>query len=166
MTRKKFVKQVMALGYQRNEAQRLAEYARRGFWTYEQYLEIEKRYHGQVRAFENVKISLVDHMTPALKAAAQVVENMRRAIEGAMSQTPFGKALLDWTRENVPQSNEQHPADALDAMVYALDPLQIIEQEPAQEWTAQNPYLAHHGYVCGIDLANGPDFTAGGGGHE
>ena len=37
--------------------------------------------------------------------------------------------------------------------------------KPAPEWTAENPYMAHHGYVCGIDLANGPDFTAGGGGH-
>lgn len=43
MTRKKFVKQLMALGCQRNNAAAVAEYARRGGWTYEQYLKVERQ---------------------------------------------------------------------------------------------------------------------------
>lgn len=135
MTRKKFVKQIMAMGYQRNEAQRLAEYARRGFWTYEQYLEIEKQYHGMHRKIESIKISLTDALTPAVKAATQAVQALADAITNAVERSQPGKKLLDWAKENAPQITERHPADALDAVVY------------------------------GIDLANGPDFTAGGGGH-
>lgn len=101
MTRKKFVKQLMALGYQRNEAQRLADYARRGFWTYEKYLEIEKRHRGLHRKFESFKISLLDNLTPAVKAAAKVVANLAKVITSAVSQSQSGKVQLDLLRDNM-----------------------------------------------------------------
>lgn len=154
MTRKKFVKQLMALGYQRNEAQRLADYARRGFWTYAQYLEIEKQYHGVHSKFVSLHTSLVDCLTPAVKAAAQAVANLAKAITSAIAETQAGKTLLDYVKENAPQIAEQHPADALAALPYNMQIMSRADHD------------ALHGYVCGIDLANGPDFTAGGGGHE
>lgn len=161
MTRKKFVKQLMALGYQRNHAEGMAMYARRTGCTYEDYLETEKRYHGTRRAFENVKISLVDHVTPVLKAAAQVVENTCKAIEEALSQTPFGQALLNWAMKNAPQIAE-HPADALDAMTYAAQNYQTLLHplpDNVQVMSRAEPDIMH-GYACGVDLAAGPDMTA------
>lgn len=161
MTRKKFVKQLMAQGYQRNDAEGVAMYARLGGWTYEQYLEIEIRYNGLRYEFENIKISLVDNMTPVLKAATQVVENTCKAIEEAMSQTPFGQALLNWAMKNAPQIAE-HPADALDAMTYAAQNYQTL-LPPLPDNVQVMSRAEHdimHGYACGIDLAAGPDFTA------
>lgn len=172
MTRKKFVKQLMALGYQRNEAQRLADYARRGFWTYEQYLEIEKKYHGPHRKIESIKISLVDNLTPAIKAAAQIVANLAKVITSAVAQTKAGETLLDYVKENVLQIAERHPADALDAMTYATQNCQtLLHPLPDNvQVMSQADHDALHGYACGIDLAAGPDMTAymplGGGGNE
>jgi hypothetical protein len=162
MTRKKFVKQIMALGYQRNEAQRLADYARRGFWTYEQYLEIEKKYHGLHRKFESFKISLVDNLTPAIKAASKVVSNLAKVITSAIAETQAGKTLLDYAKENAPQIAEHHAADALDAMTYAAQNYQTL-LHPLPDNVQVMSHAEHdimHGYACGIDLAAGPDFTA------
>lgn len=51
-----------------------------------------------------------------------------------------------------------------------LDSLLETDREERGQWTKANPHrcdaLDILPYVCGIDLANGPDFTAGGGGHE
>jgi hypothetical protein len=113
------------------------------------------------QALTNIKTILVECMRPVCEAATAVIEQLRETFAGVNLGNVT--TMLDWAKENAPQIAEQHAADALDAMVYTLDQLQIIEQEPAQEWPSKNPYLAHHGYVCGIDLANGPDFTAGGG---
>lgn len=50
-----------------------------------------------------------------------------------------------------------------------LDDL-ITDCKERGQWTKVNPHRCDAvdamTYVCGIDLANGPDFTAGGGGHE
>lgn len=117
MTRKKFVKLLMAQGYQRNTAEGVAMYARLGGWTYEQYLQVTNQNQALYRAVENIKISLVDSFIPVLKAASEAMEQLREAI-ARVRQSPAAESLLDWERENAPQSNEQHPADMVDALAY------------------------------------------------
>lgn len=130
MTRKKFVKQLMALGYQRNDAEGLAIYARCGRWTYEQYLQVEKRSARCRSAMLDIQFSLVNLLTPAVEAATEAIKQLR------MSLTDKGwrfaaENLAAIATEAAQQIHKQHPADALAALTYS----------------------------CGIDLANGPDMT-------
>lgn len=140
MTRKKFVKQLMAQGYQRNTAEGVAMYARLGGWTYEQYLHVSSQNQAFYRAVENLKICVAESFAQVAKAATDAVKKAREAFT-TYSLTPAYKAWQNWINENGVQSKEQRPTDMLDAVAYAQDPLQSIEQEPAQEWPKENPQL-------------------------
>ena len=141
MTRKKFIKQLMAMGFSRNEANRSANFAR-VVTTYEKALEIEKQSAAIQKATVHLSITLVDMLTPVVTASSLALERLREAFKGI--QVP-GTLPIDWAAENAlmapgpqwPKQN-QHRPDAVDALVY------------------------------GVDLAAGPDLTAypGGGGHE
>ncbi len=140
MKRKKFVKQLMAMGYRRNQANGMAMYARWTGCTYEDYLCDEIRRQKMAEALLNIKTSLVECIVPVCEAATAAVERLREAVTGInLDQIT---TMLDWAKENAPQIVEQHADDALDALTYS----------------------------CGIDLAAGPDMTAympqGGGGHD
>lgn len=136
MTRKKFVKQLMALGYQRNEAEDLAMYARWGRWTYESYLQIEKNSKARQRAMENITLTFTNMLTPAVKAAQQAIERMSEAVAGIKWEVPDLSTL--WTTKQV-------------------------EEALLPEWPKENPHRCDAvdvlRYVCGIDLAAGPDMT-------
>lgn len=161
MKHRKFVKQLMALGYQRNDANGLAMYARLGGWTYEQYLQIEKKSIARQRAMENITLAFIDKLTPAVKAAQLSMEKLREAFAAVDWKRPYHSAL-PWVTEQVeedplppwPKENP-HRCDALDALAYNM---QIMSQAD---------HAALHGRACGIDLAAGPDMTAYmGGGQE
>lgn len=140
MTRKKFVKQLMALGYQRNDAEALATYARCGGWTYEQYLKVERKYNGQLTALQTAAGRMAAWFAEGLEHLAIAVQKVADHVHEVFAGINMGNitTALDWVKENAPQIAERHAGDALDALRYS----------------------------CGIDLANGPDFTAGGGGHD
>ena len=106
MKHKKFVKQLMALGYQRNEAESLAEYARLGGWTYEQYMR------ACVLALRGgmptVVCKIFDALTPGLIKMAECIKRAAAEISaeftGIKWETPYGRELRRWLEENVPQS--------------------------------------------------------------
>lgn len=88
MTRKKFVKQLMARGVQRNDAEGAAMDARRRGWTYEEYLQTT------YRAVETIKIILLASVNPVAEAAAKIIEQLRDAFARAsQSMTDMQDAL-------------------------------------------------------------------------
>ena len=123
MKRKKFVKQLMSLGYQRNNANALAMYARMGGWTYEQYLQIEKSYTGYYKALEDMKNSLAYCLAPVAKAATDALKKLHDAMTSVKWEFPAGTM---WATEQVaedplppwPKENP-HRCDAVDALTYA-----------------------------------------------
>lgn len=141
MTRKKYVKQLMAMGFSRNAANRSANMARL-VSTYEKALEFEKQSVAAQKAIAHWCSALVDKYAPAIKAATEAMARLGEAIKRIkVPSIP----LIDWAAENAlmapdPQWLKQRPTrnDIVDALVY------------------------------GVDLAAGPDLTAypGGGGHE
>ena len=134
MKRKKFVKQLMAMGYQRNTANGLAMYARMGHWTYEQYLQIEKRSTARDRALLDIQVALVDCFIPAVKATLRDVEQLREAIASIKWDLPDLRTL--WVTEQVkedplppwPKENP-HRIDALDALTYAAQAERSVFRE-------------------------------------
>lgn len=81
MTRKKFVKQLMAMGYQRNAAEAVAIFARIEGCTYEQYLQKEKQGQAFNAALEKLKTCLNEAFATAAKAIADAVERIREIWE-------------------------------------------------------------------------------------
>lgn len=104
MTRKKFVKQLMALGYQRNGAEALAIYARCGGWTYEQYLGVERKYNGQLRAFETAAGRVAEQFADAAKqlasAGQKLVDRMKEVFDGLASAWSAVDEVSQWPKEN------------------------------------------------------------------
>lgn len=134
MKHRKFVKQLMAQGYQRNTAEVMAMCARAAGRTYEEYLSDEIRRQSVAEAILNVQITLVDHMRHVCEAAAKIIDRLREGFASFNLDTVT--TMLDLVNENAPQIAEQHAADALYALAYSY----------------------------GVDLANGPDMTGHGGG--
>lgn len=141
MTRKKYVKQLMAMGFSRNEANRSANMAR-VFCTYERALEIEKQSVACQKYIVHMGVALIDKYAPAIK---EIIEEVRRLSEAFKGIQVPGTLPIDWAAENAPW-------------------------EPDPQWPKQNPHRpdAVDALVYGVDLAAGPDLTAypGGGGHE
>ena len=141
MTRKKYVKQLMGMGFSRNAANRSANMAR-VVTTYERALEIEKQEVDFQRAVVHLSTTLLDVMTPAIKAIGELADQLQEKFKGVQ----FPPILpIDWAAEQVlmapdPQWPKRNPTrnDIVDALVY------------------------------GVDLAAGPDMTAypGGGGND
>lgn len=141
MTRKKYVKQLMAMGFSRNAANRSANMAR-VVTTYERALEIEKQSAACQKATVHLAVVMSGWLASVVKAATEEVRRLSKAFKGI--QVP-SKLPIDWAAENAlmapaPQWLKQRPTrnDIVDALVY------------------------------GVDLAAGPDMTAyhGGGGNE
>ena len=118
MTRKKYVKQLMAMGYSRNEANRSANLAR-VVTTYERALEIEKYSVACQKELVRFGRALVDKYAPAIKA---IVARVREELK-VPDELP-----IDWAVENAlmapdPQWPKQRPTrnDIVDALVYGVD---------------------------------------------
>lgn len=118
MTRKKYVKQLMALGFSRNEANRSANLAR-VVTTYERALEFEKQSVAAQKELVRFGRALVDKYAPAIKA---IVARVREELK-----VP-DKLPIDWAAENAlmapdPQWPKQNPhrPDAAAALVYGVD---------------------------------------------
>ena len=115
MTRKKFVKQLMAMGYDRNSAEAQASiYAHMG---YEDALAWVKANTAACNDFTAMLVRIADAMRPAVEAA---VESIKRVAEGL--------STIDWTdaakraAELVATADNAaavHQEDALDALSYA-----------------------------------------------
>ena len=133
MTRKKYVKQLMALGFSRNAANRSANLAR-VVTTYERALEIAKISVGYQSAAVRLVSKMAAWLTSAVKAATEAARRMSEAFKGI--QVP-DKLPIDWAAENA---------------LMAPDP----------QWPKQNPHRpdAVDALVYGVDLAAGPDLTA------
>ena len=167
MTRKRYIKLLMSMGYQRNSANALAVLARMGGWTYEQYLQQEKKRIARDRAILNIQIALVDSFGPAVKSALRAMEKLREAVAAVKWEFPNTSAL--WATEQVaedplppwPKENP-HRADALDALRYStlLHPLPDNVQVMSQA-----DHAALHGYTADIVLVDELE-TAPGGGQE
>lgn len=133
MTRKKYVKQLMAMGYSRNEANRSANMAR-VVTTYERALEIEKLSMGCQKATVRLAVAMSGWLASAVKAATEAMRRMSEAFKGMQ----FPNTLpIDWAAENA---------------LMAPDP----------QWPKRNPHRpdAAAALVYGVDLAAGPDLTA------
>lgn len=120
MTRKKFVKQLMAMGYQRNAAEAVAIFARIEGRTYEQYLQKEKQDQGFHAALEKLKTGLNEALAHIAKAITDAAEQIRKIWE---RHPLYG---IDWA--NVPDLNTiTHPG--LYATEINTDSIQVISRE-------------------------------------
>lgn len=163
MKHRKFVKQLMSMGYQRNAANGLAMYARMGGWTYEQYLQIEKKRIAHERAMLNIQISPVDMFTPAVKAAQQAMERLREAFAGLEWKIPsLAPMFRSWAAEEDPlpmwPKENPHRCDVVDALRYAtlLHPLpDNIQVMSAADHARLHGYTAHTVLVDELETAPG-----------
>lgn len=117
MKRKKFIKQLMALGYQRNTAEALAVYARCGGWTYEQYLEVERKYNGQLTAIQTAAGRMAAWFAEGMEHLSTVVKGITDKLQEVFAGFNTD-IIMDWLKENAPQIAEQHMGDAVDALTY------------------------------------------------
>lgn len=129
MTRKKFVKQLMAMGYQRNNAEALAVWARSRGWTYEQYLKVERQCNRQFTALKNAASKIAAIIKPDLDSFTASVKELAHRATVAFSSvvwdTQYGKEVLRFLAGNqeenpLPQWPKENPhrCDAVDALTY------------------------------------------------
>ena len=140
MKRKKFVKQLMAMGYQRNSANGLALYARMGGWTYEQYLEVERRSYQLQNSMITAASKIADALKPALvnvgEAVKQAAARMNAILASVDMGLPYASELLRWLTENVeedplppwPKENP-HRSDAMDALPYNMQIMSAADHD-------------------------------------
>lgn len=126
MTRKKFVKQLMALGYPRNNAEALAIYARCGGWTYEQYLKVEREYNGQLTALENAARTMANRFADGMRQLAPAVQKIADKVKEAFKEINF---VLPLTTSN------------RDGYVAAWSAVDEVHQ-----WPKENPHLGGGGH--------------------
>lgn len=117
MKRKKYIKQLMALGYDRNEANRSANIAR-VFSTYERALEIEKQSVAIQKGIVKLTTTMTDWLTSAVEKTCEAIARMSEAIAYMIEEfkglSVAGKPLIDWAAENAllkpdPQWPKQNP---------------------------------------------------------
>jgi len=80
MTRKKFVKQLMGMGYQRNTAELKAAIVRGSGQSYEQYMRREKQYDALYNAAADYKKALLRPAAVLSSAAALALERFHQAL--------------------------------------------------------------------------------------
>ena len=128
MTRKRYVKLLMAMGYQRNTAQLLALLARAGGCTYKRYLERERLHHAHNRAMVNLKCSLIDMFTPAVAAFSEATDALRDAFAG-LDLPKVTEIVAPLTTSN------------LDGFVAGWADVDEVSQ-----WPKENPHLGGGGH--------------------
>lgn len=119
MTRKKFVKQLMAMDYSRNETEAQAyTYTRMGA-SYEQALELVKIGYCSHSYPDKLGAHLAKAVQPAVKTAEEIVKKFTAAVS-AIDWEAVGErvAELAATADN---AAAVHRADALDALRYAAN---------------------------------------------
>lgn len=168
MTRKRFVKRMMGLGYSRNEANDLAERARRYGMSYDARWRYER-----IEAFGR---ELSRGFTDGMEAVSRRLDELRAVLQNATS------SALEAARKCVALAA---------ATFYKIDPADDAE-EHAPAWPKENPHLdglrIRHAFVdelaasapaltheeikattakwpgttvmVVVDLANGPDMAA------
>lgn len=166
MTRKRFIKLMMGMGYSRNEVNELAARARRYGMSY-----ADRWRHERIKVFSRGFASGLEAVSRRIDELAAVFQN---ATSSAMEAARKCAAALAAT------------------IFYKIDPADDAE-EPAPAWPKENPHLdglrIHHSFVdelamsappltheqvmattaewpggtyvlVGIDLADGPDMAA------
>lgn len=119
MKRKKFVKQLMAMGYGRNEAEATAHTCVRQGASYEQALEWVKIGYRSRSYLDELGTNLAKAMQPAVEAAAEIVRKFIAAVN-AIDWEAVGErvAKLAATADN---AVAVHQEDALDALRYVAN---------------------------------------------
>lgn len=112
MTRKRFIKLVMAMGDSRNRANRTAA-VYRGFYTYERAMDFIKHSAEIRKTAIHFSTTLLDALTTAAAAASDAMERLREAF--IPPRVP-GRLLIDRPAENA---------------LYA----------DTKQWPKQNPHL-------------------------
>ena len=138
MTRKKFVKQLMALGCQRNEANTLAYLARIRGMSYQTALQYERARLDAQNIIDRVAHVGLTTVTPTLRNFAD-------------------RFMEAW--RNVAQRFQREAAAYELPRLYALDKEDALK--PAPEWTKENPHLA--GLNADVFLMDERDWHGGGG---
>lgn len=117
MTRKKFVKQLMAMGYGRNAAEDMARQFRVLGKSYEDALAWEKCLQGMRTPITDMVAAWAKALQPAVEAAAEIVRKFAKAVS-TIDWEAAGKRAEELaavaTREQ-----EAHREDVLDALRYA-----------------------------------------------
>jgi hypothetical protein len=116
MTRKKFVKQLMAMDYSRNEAEAQAYTCTRMGASYEQALEWVKIGYRSRSYLDKLGAHLAKAVQPAVKTAEEIVKKFTDAVS-AIDWEAVGErvAELAATADN---AAAVHHADVLDALSY------------------------------------------------
>lgn len=139
MTRKKFIKNMMALGYDRNDANDKAELVHLAGYTYADQWAREK-------AVYKFNAMLADMAQRARACAGEICKELVKAVE------KMQPAMMAAARR---------VTAAMGAMsIYKLAPEDYVE-EPAQQWTKENPSL--EGLYTELVLADELDSHGGGG---
>ena len=139
MTRKKFIKNMMALGYDRNEANDKAELVHLDGYTYADQWPREKAVYSFNTAVANIAQMARACAGEIAKRLAEAVEKVHPSLIAAAQSVSAAMGVMP---------------------IYKLDP-DDYEIEPAQEWTKENPYLA--GLTTSISLVDELDSQGGGG---
>ena len=121
MTRKKFVKQLMAMGYSRNQAEATANSCTIMGASYERAMEWVVIGYRSREYLNATGAHLREMMQPAIEAVAEIVRKYTEALS-AIDWETVGEhvAELAATADN---AAAVHQEDALDALSYAADAL-------------------------------------------
>lgn len=119
MTRKKFVKQLMAMGCDRNGAEDVARACVNRGESYEHGLEWAKIGYRSRSYLDDLGANLAKAMQPAVEAVAEIVRKLTAAVS-AIDWEAVGNyaAELVATADN---AEAVHHDDVLDALRYAAD---------------------------------------------
>lgn len=138
MTRKKFMKQLMAMGYQRNAAEVLAMFARMEGLTYDQYLQKEKQDLAFHAAIEKLKTAVNDIAAAVAKVLTDAAEQMRKVWE---THPLYG---IDWAKG--PDQTAYTPM-VLPLCTSNTDELcaRFGMVDEVSQWPKENPHLGGGG---------------------
>lgn len=119
MTRKKFVKQLMAMDYSRNEAEATAYTCTRMGASYEQALEWVKIGYRYRSYLDELGANLAKAVQPAVEAAAEIVRKFAAAVS-AIDWEAVGERVAELAA-TADGASAVHREDALDALRYVAN---------------------------------------------
>lgn len=117
MTRKKFVKQLMAIGYSRNEAEATAHTVAMQGASYEQAMEWAKIGYRSRDYLTGLGARLAEITRPTVEAAAEIIRKFTEAVS-AIDWEAVGESVAELaaTADN---AAAVHRMDAMDALSYS-----------------------------------------------